>query len=218
MQPIVAFWSDRCSSSFGRRRPYLVFGAIFCIIALTCFAHAELISGPLASISISGRVPVVVQMVASAGLVALAIAIQPLQMATRALIVDQTPLSEQGSAALFATYMMSCASILGLTIQSLPLSKMLGIVSWSDLQISAALTSATVAATTITTCLFQDEGPCDLSLPSVVINGGKQGSGIRNFLRYFSKDSGFAPEVRRICLVQMFSWMGWFPFLYYSSG
>ena len=42
--PIVGVLSDRCTSSFGRRRPFILSGTIFCIIGMLTFANARRIT------------------------------------------------------------------------------------------------------------------------------------------------------------------------------
>eukprot|EP00737_Agarophyton_chilense_P001776 gb/GEZJ01002007.1/.p1 GENE.gb/GEZJ01002007.1/~~gb/GEZJ01002007.1/.p1 ORF type:complete len:498 (-),score=54.96 gb/GEZJ01002007.1/:1174-2667(-) len=42
--PVVGVLSDRCTSSFGRRRPFIVGGAFFCILGMNVFANAAAIT------------------------------------------------------------------------------------------------------------------------------------------------------------------------------
>ncbi|KAI0561000.1 Major Facilitator [Gracilaria domingensis] len=47
VQPIVGHFSDRCTSPFGRRRPFLVAGAVLTATALLLFANAALVAEAL---------------------------------------------------------------------------------------------------------------------------------------------------------------------------
>lgn len=42
--PVVGVLSDRCTSSFGRRRPFMLGGVICCIIGMNIFANAKLLT------------------------------------------------------------------------------------------------------------------------------------------------------------------------------
>lgn len=40
VQPLVGYFSDRCTSRFGRRRPYILSGASFIVLAVTIIAFS----------------------------------------------------------------------------------------------------------------------------------------------------------------------------------
>lgn len=43
--PVIGVLSDKCALSFGRRRPFIVGGVIFCVLGMTLFANAARLTG-----------------------------------------------------------------------------------------------------------------------------------------------------------------------------
>ncbi|KAA8493918.1 Sucrose transport protein SUT4 [Porphyridium purpureum] len=91
VQPLIGSWSDVCRSRFGRRRPFMVAGAICTVLALNVFAN-------------SPRLPEAAQLpVAIASFWLLDGSINMIQGPLRALVADSVPVAEQPMAnALFA--------------------------------------------------------------------------------------------------------------------
>lgn len=89
MQPVVGVLSDRCRSSFGRRRPFMLVGAILVAFSLVLFAFsgdiARLLGDPLSASGGGTRTGLAV---ALGAFWTLDFAINALQSPTRALLAD----------------------------------------------------------------------------------------------------------------------------------
>lgn len=95
VQPLVGYASDHCTSSLGRRRPFLIAGALFTAVALLLFANAF----HVASWILKGRAEQ--KLALSVGIVSffmLDFAIQAIQAPLRALITDVVPKSQRAFA------------------------------------------------------------------------------------------------------------------------
>lgn len=95
VQPIVGLMSDRCASRFGRRRPFLVAGAVAAAVCLLLFAYAAqlgvLLGDPPLATSHDGLVRHRALLVAILAFWALDFAINAAQGPLRALLADVVP-------------------------------------------------------------------------------------------------------------------------------
>lgn len=92
VQPIVGVLSDRCTSKFGRRRPFMVVGTILIILSLLLFAFSGDIAGLLGDpVSATGNGSRTGLFVALAGFWILDFCINMLQSPCRAIIADIVP-------------------------------------------------------------------------------------------------------------------------------
>ena len=104
MQPIIGAWSDRTTSRFGRRRPFIVGSTIIIVFSLFLIALAKEISGSMPWVSDENSKNFSAVMIVVVGFYLLDFAINAVQASSRALIVDVAPLSQQDSANAWARY------------------------------------------------------------------------------------------------------------------
>lgn len=227
VQPIVGVLSDRCASSYGRRRPFLVLGTISAAICLVLFAYAEQLGQvlgdpiPDADEPISDRPRAV--FVAVLAFWMLDFAINAAQGPIRALMADVLPARQHklgNSYFALATGLGNCSgSLLG----SVPLAKYLTMFP-DDLQ---ALYS--IAAVVLITCM----GITVFSVKEVPIGGegyeqlGQAENGYGGVERVeatseqsdFFKAATVAPHpFWETFLVQCFTWFGWFTIFVYGTS
>lgn len=87
VQPIVGHASDSCTSPYGRRRPFLLFGALFTALSLLLFANAL----PLARRLAPALAAPLALVLAVATFFLLDFSIQAIQAPLRALVTDVVP-------------------------------------------------------------------------------------------------------------------------------
>ncbi|CAN8069433.1 unnamed protein product [Agarophyton chilense] len=124
VQPTVGILSDKCTSTLGRRRPFLIIGTAFTVLCLITFSFARQIGAALGDPP-RAAVYHYALIVAVISFWALDFAINAAQGPLRALLADVVPLEQhkQGNAYFaFATGVGNCA---GSFLGSLPLSNIL---------------------------------------------------------------------------------------------
>lgn len=88
MQPLVGLASDRCASRLGRRRPFLILGTLFTVLALLLFAFSHRIAHALLATDHAVNLALSLAVMA---FFLLDFSIQAIQAPLRALVTDVTP-------------------------------------------------------------------------------------------------------------------------------
>jgi solute carrier family 45, member 1/2/4 len=141
------------------------------------------------------------------------ITIQPLQMASRAIIVENNDSSDQVAASAWASRMQGIGSILGFLLGSLPLSAILPGNITPDFALLCVLGSLILCSTAMLSASFitLDTNPKEARhiLSEIAVGKGKSDS--------FCNLRTVPSRVWQIFIVQFFSWLGWFPFRTYYT-
>ncbi|KAG8527677.1 uncharacterized protein KY384_007830 [Bacidia gigantensis] len=216
VQPLVGSWSDQSSSRLGRRRPFILGGAIGIVVSmafLSCakeIVQSRALSSAESAESRSANTPVII--FATFWIYLLNTAIQPVQAGIRSLIVENCPLHQQSQASTYVSVMTGLGNIVGYLFGFgiLPTSK---VDLMSHFQILCLFASVLLSFTVGVTCISISEKPGSSST-----RPGQKTKGLLTILRSLAQTySGMPSTVRKVCHVQFLSWMGWFPFLYYST-
>ncbi|KAF7926229.1 uncharacterized protein EAE98_006524 [Botrytis deweyae] len=217
VQPYIGILSDRSQHYFGRRRPFIIIGTvatIVCILALPW--TTDLISYLFAFFGSSpvGRSAMICKgLTAAAWIWALNIAIQPVQGGLRAIIVDCVPPKQQVKACGYASAAAGIGSILGYTAGYVSLPKYLPWLGDTQLKGLCLIASVALGSTVAVTCFTAKEKRfVDLDAST------KKQSFTGNLRQILSSIKTCPPEIRKICVVQFFAWIGWFPFLFYITS
>ncbi|KAH6647201.1 hypothetical protein BKA67DRAFT_488105, partial [Truncatella angustata] len=217
IQPYCGVCSDQCLSSWGRRRPFIAWGAIAVIISLIGLASAE-------RVAIDELVKMAAAYVTVFFIVALNIALQPLQGGLRALVADMCPHTQQPAVTAVAGIVISASNVLCyalgfVDLQRIPVLRALG--GDSRFSILCILTSVTLAISVGLTCLSIRErsavpGDDEFYTHSTAARGTRYTACAQ--LRYLCTSFSCLPrQVQQVFKVQFFSWIGWFPFLFYIT-
>ena len=149
-------------SSWGRRRPFIAYGAMTLIISFSCLAWTK----DLSILLLSGNTEPISQSIIDTLTPALAIVltvlvfvtVQPVQSGVRALIVDACPAAQQPEANAWASRLSSVASILGYTsalLNSSPSSS----ISGGDFKLLSIVVSLCLGISVALTCCFVNDEP-----------------------------------------------------------
>ncbi|KAL8791646.1 MAG: hypothetical protein Q9195_005729 [Heterodermia aff. obscurata] len=144
---------------------------------------------------------------------ALNIALQPVQAGSRALIVDNTPASQQAQASAFASFAVIVGSAFGYGwgFVNLP-SKAAWLVDGQFKGLCLAASGALAVTMTIT-CTMMDDSPA-----AEILDDHTGRPGVRHvYLEIYKKMTKLSRKSKQVCIVQFFSWLAWFPFLYYIT-
>ncbi|KAJ1744249.1 hypothetical protein LPJ78_000457 [Coemansia sp. RSA 989] len=248
IQPIVGRLSDKCASSLGRRRPYIIGGAAFVITSVIMIAYAKEAAVALARLSgvseDNGQVPgsdfqsfvtrtsIVIAVV---GFYVLDFSINTSQACARALALDIPPLQQQDLANAYAGRMLNLGSVTGYMVGFMDLRAIIPWKTDSQMQALCLIATAVFAITITWTCLAVREVPlqvqadadsqlaaseCGQAAPSRTAAPGS-GEGVSEWADMFGSIvrgvTKLPTPVQRVCNVQFFAWVAWFPFLFFAT-
>jgi solute carrier family 45 protein 1/2/4 len=212
-QPYISIVSDRSHHPWGRRKPFILIGTILTIIFMCLlprtddyvrrlFLAFESDDSRTEAVFLRGFVTVSV-------IWGLNVAIQPVQMGIRTLIIDTCPPHQQIQAAAYTSYFTGIGSVLGYTFGFIKLSQWL---PWfGDTQFKCLSVVASLAlGSTVSICLTTIE-------EKNIVYDIERDKGVGIFKHVLRSTRLIPKNIKRICIAQLFAWMGWFPFLFYST-
>lgn len=208
--------SDRCRISWGRRRPFIVGGAIGTILSLVFLAWLQEIMKALTRYSYGdadeNNFGTVVIVLAIIGVYLLNISIQPLQMGLRAAIIENCPKSQQEQASSWASRLTGVGNIVGYLAGIADLSKILPFYSLTQFQGLCLVASVALAIGVSMTCIaITEQNPEHILVTTETLR-------LSSYFRQLKRTYRAMPwRVRRVCKIQFCAWLGWFPVLFYST-
>ena len=135
-------------------------------------------------------------------------AVQAAQVGLRALIADGCTPSEQVKSSAWASYYSNLAAALGNLSAYMdgPYAQRFDHTVFKNMSVLAAFC---LAITMTVSCLTARR-----QIPTTSTGSTSQTISLRAIWRLFFRTSS---QIRTICLVQVFAWAGWFPFLFYTK-
>jgi solute carrier family 45 protein 1/2/4 len=218
VQPYVGMLSDTCRVPWGKRKPFMLGGAAATVASLMFLSWTKEIVSGIASLfgadPQSNGVRLAIMAVAVFGIYVLDFAINTVQAAIRAFIVDCAPTHQQEAANAMASRITGMGNIVGYVAGYVNLPKYLWFLGDTQFKVLCALASIALAATVLLSTLTIRErdprldGPAPKSKPSVF-----------SFFFTISKSiERLPPQIKRVCQVQFCAWIGFFPLLFYTSS
>jgi solute carrier family 45 protein 1/2/4 len=137
------------------------------------------------------------------------IAIQPLQMASRAIIIENSATSDQAVASAWASRMQSIGSVLGFLLGSIPRTEILPRGFASEFSILCVLGSVLLLISALISA-FVIKADFDSVTPDPQAVRDRSTSFIKRL-------SAMPREIWQIFAIQFFAWLGWFPFRTYYT-
>lgn len=217
VQPYVGIKSDRCRLRYGKRRPFMLVGTAATVLSLGVLACAKSIVGSVLGIfgvdEASRGVQATVMVLAVLMVYVLDFAINVVQAAIRAFIVDNAPSHQQDTANAWASRMAGFGNILGYLFGFVNLPDYIPIFGSTQFKILCWLASMVMVLTVSISCLaITERDPSMDPLPDTQVSGL-----VAFFKTLYHSFRKLSSEIRIICLVQFFAWIGWFPFLFYTT-
>ncbi|KAI9283402.1 major facilitator superfamily domain-containing protein [Sporodiniella umbellata] len=212
MQPVVGVISDGCSSRWGRRRPFLIGGSFMVIVSLLIIGWTREIAYLFTQSEQGDTFKAVSIFIAIASIYILDFSINCVQASCRALIVDSLPPSQQGNATAWAGRMIGLGSVAGYFMGYVDLVKYLWFLGDTQLKVLCVLATLILLLGNLITCYTVREKTVDTSSGQT-----RKRSPFRLFGDIFKNIWNLPTPIQRICNVQFFAWIGWFPFLFYST-
>lgn len=207
VQPIVGILSDRTRSRWGRRKPFIVGGTIGVIISTLALAF---LTTPLSGDAQDPRTVMI--LLATTLIYAMNISIQPIQAGLRTLIVENCPAHQQTRAAAWTSVLMGMGNIIGYLCGFTVLPVLFRLRGLTQFQCLCLIASLALAVTISINCTIKE----DYSARSLPVR--LERTGIRVVCKDLIHTYRFMPRnIRKVCHIQFYAWIGWFPFLFYST-
>ena len=205
VQPLIGYYSDRSSSTyFGKRKPFLFAGLLLVTVAL-------LMIGVIAPDSTDRNVAL---WFAVAGFYILDFAINVLMSSARSFLVDSLEGHQQVLGNAFAGRMLNAGDLCGYFIGGLDLGAMVSVKGeFAQIRLLCILGIVILWASGLITLLFTTEEPHHsyVNLPSATTDS------LAPFRAIIKAIWSLNPKIQKLCETQFYNWLGWFPFLFYSS-
>jgi solute carrier family 45, member 1/2/4 len=112
-----------------------------------------------------------------------------------------------------ASRIVGIGNIIGYVFGYIDLPKYMGFFGNTQFKVLCVIASISLGATVAISCAFINERDPRLEGPPSKDKGGV----ISFFKGVFSSIKRLPPQTRKVCEVQFFAWIGWFPFLFYLS-
>jgi solute carrier family 45 protein 1/2/4 len=211
VQPLVGVLADQSTSPFGRRRPFMFLGTVITVMALLVLGWTKEVVAAVWP-SAGKQAPVVV---AVGAIYVVDFAINAVMAASRSLLVDTLPLSKQQSGSAWASRMAAVGHLISYAAGAADLERIFG-NSIGDSQFKRLTVVAAFALATCVcvTCIGVEE--------RVLISRNEQEKakavGVVAIVSKFANTVQTLPtRIAAICWVTFWCWIGWFPFLFYST-
>ncbi|KAI1417728.1 MFS general substrate transporter [Hypoxylon sp. FL1857] len=218
VQPYVGMLSDNCRVSWGRRKPFMLGGAVATALAYMFLAWIrEIIGGIFSLFGVdpeSHGVKVTIIVVAVIWIYVLDVAVNTVQASIRAFIVDCAPPHQQEAANSMASRLVGVGNIIGYIAGGINLPKYVwwfGSTQFKDLCAIASI--ALLSTVALSTTLIRERNPQLDGRPPADRPGL-----LSFFVKIFASIRRLPPQVSKVCIVQFAAWIGFFPMLFYTSS
>ncbi|KAI8367525.1 major facilitator superfamily domain-containing protein [Radiomyces spectabilis] len=218
VQPLIGAFSDKCTSRFGKRRPFMVVAGALTCLSMIGVAYAREIGNTIAHLTVSDDDPDALRyakhtnaiLVAVASFYFLDFTLNAVQAICRALILDIPPLWQQDYANAWSARMSNCAMVIGYFVGFLDLVKYFPWLGDTQIKIFCIMAILVFVITITITCIVTKEKKLDRE--------EKDNLPWYHTFVYIWRAFRFLPKpIQTLCNTQFFAWMGWFPFLFYST-
>ncbi|OBR15853.1 sucrose transporter [Colletotrichum higginsianum IMI 349063] len=212
VQPIVGAIADESKSKWGRRRPFIVMGSIIVAFSLLTLGFTKEIVALFVTDKETARVLTIT--LAVLAIYVVDFAINAVMSCARSLIVDTLPIEKQQTGAAWSSRMSAIGHMLGYGAGAIDLVGTFG-TTMGDSQFKQLTLMATFLM------VFSSGVTCWAVTERVLVStrhDPRRATGrFKVFRQIWSTLLHLPPRIQAICWAQFWSWIGWFPFLFYST-
>ncbi|OBZ66441.1 General alpha-glucoside permease [Grifola frondosa] len=211
VQPLVGVLSDNSKSRLGRRRPYMLLGTIICTSAMLLLGFTR----PFATLftplgSIANHILTI--WLAILALFTIDFSINAVQAVDRALIVDTLPSREQADGNAWAARMLGIGSVAGYFVGNVDMTAVFPFFGNTELEVLSIVGSFLLIIMHAITAF------CTKEKVIVAEKHSEKKSFAAELKELWINALTLPPVIRQICVIQFFSWVGWFPVLFYTTA
>ncbi|RCH84746.1 hypothetical protein CU098_006903, partial [Rhizopus stolonifer] len=220
VQPLIGAFSDKCTSRLGKRRPFIIVAGLLTCLSMIGVAYARelgywaatLLSTDNDTEAIKRAAHTNAIMVAVASFYFLDFTLNAVQAICRALILDIPPLWQQDIANAWSARMSNTAMVIGYFVGYVDLVKYFPWLGDSQVKVFCIVAIFVFVATLTITCLTTKEKVVERK------DDDDMNQPWYSTFYYIWRAFRFLPRpIQTLCNTQFFAWMGWFPFLFYST-
>ncbi|KAF5623320.1 SUT1D-like sucrose transporter [Fusarium sp. NRRL 52700] len=210
VQPVVGVIADESKSKWGRRRPLMVVGSVIVAISLLILGFTREIVGFVVADDEAAKRPTIV--LAVLAIYVVDFAINAVMSCSKSLIVDTLPIDKQQTGAAWSSRMSAIGHMIAYGAGAVDLLKLFG-TTLGDTQFKQLTVISTIAllSSTSLTCWAVTERVLVASKPT------QHEGRFKVFRQIWSTLLHLPPRIQAICWAQFWAWIGWFPFLFYST-
>lgn len=217
VQPYVGLRSDNCRSPLGKRKPFMIGGGIATIASLLLLAWTRDIIRAISSIfdaePKSESVKWLCIIFATICMYALDFAVNTVQAGIRAFIVDNCPSHQQEESNAWASRLTGAGNIIGYYLGFADLPRAVPFFGNTQFKCLCSIASIGLAISLAISCFYIKERDPRLEGPPP-----ENQTGLITFFSLVFKSARRLPlQIQRVCQVQLFAWVAWFPFLFYMT-
>ncbi|KAI0526491.1 major facilitator superfamily domain-containing protein [Xylaria bambusicola] len=218
VQPYVGMLSDNCRVSWGRRKPFVLGGAAATSLAYMFLAWIrEIVGGFLGLFGAdpqSAGVKTTIIIIAVIWIYVLDVAVNTVQASIRAFIVDCAPSHQQEAANSMASRVVGLGNVIGYIAGGINLPRYVWFFGSTQFKDLCAIASIALCSTVLfSTTVIRERNPRLDGRPSE----GRLGL-LSFFVKIFAAIKRLPPQIAKVCVVQFFAWVGFFPMLFYTSS
>ncbi|EWC45189.1 hypothetical protein DRE_06077 [Drechslerella stenobrocha 248] len=212
-QPIVGALADRSRLRWGRRRPFMIAGTAMVTLSLLVLGWTSEIVGLFVGDNEEKHKNATV-VVAVLSIYVLDFAVNAVQASCRAIIVDTLSIQRQQQGSAWASRMIAAGNVISYLAGSIDLVGIFGNWFLGNTQFKklCLIASVTLGGTVGLTSWAVEERV----LLSRRESDTKEGV-FHIFVVIYQTLFSLPNRIRAICFIQFFAWLGWFPFLFFSS-
>ncbi|KAG9250033.1 major facilitator superfamily domain-containing protein [Emericellopsis atlantica] len=210
VQPVVGALADASTSKYGRRRPLMLLSTAMVAVCLFVLGFTKEIVGLVQADEEKAKGPTIA--LAVLAIYAVDFAINAVMSCSRSLIVDTLTVDKQQTGAAWFSRMSSVGHVVGYGLGAADLVGIFG--EWmGDTQFKQLTIIAMVfmVVTNGITCWAVTERVLVAAPPSDVKGH------FQIFRQIWSTILNMPPRVQAICRAQFWSWLGWFPYMFYGT-
>ncbi|MEI7473214.1 MAG: MFS transporter [bacterium] len=202
VQPIIGTISDNLNSKFGKRRPFLLVGALLASLALWAFPNSAKITNFFAG-SIHQSLPVWSALLLAAVMIwAIDASVNAAQGPYRAMIPDNIPQEQHSLANSYLSFAIGLGSVI-----SAGTAPFLNAVFHYQMSTTAQFVMASIAFSTamLWTCFTtKEQTAVTVNKEDKTIEETQKENLITPLVKFFKT----SPDVSKICVMQLFTWIG----------
>ena len=202
MQPVIGAYADKSTSKHGRRRPYMVYGAVITGVGLLLLGWTcETVGLFLPDGEAKKKATVLVAILC---IYALDFSVNAVQACCRSLIVDTLPISQQQTGSAWASRLTAAGHLASYSIGTFDLVNIFPAWIGGDTQFKKMTVIATLVlwSTVSVTCWAVTE--------RVRLRGENDKTSVKEVLsNLWQKTINLPVRIRAICMVQFWNWVGW---------
>ena len=202
MQPVVGVLADNSKSKWGRRRPFMVGGALIVALCLIVLGWtSELVGIFVSDIDFKKTCTIALAVLS---IYAVDFAINAVQSSCRSLIVDTLPISKQQLGSAWASRMVAVGHLLGYAVGTIDLQKVFGKFLGDSQFKQLCLIAAIFFLSAVGITCYAVEERILVSAKDADIR-----SGVLKTLSTIMKTTLNLPDrIQAICWVQFWAWIG----------